>query len=110
MFDHFLLTVNQWMTAGSAFAMAGAFAWGMVSVLFSPCRLAAIPLSWPTRAACRPLSTPAEPPGVPAPSPWDFFITIAVVGVVCALLGRMLGDVGAWWQVLVGIAPFNMGI
>jgi cytochrome c-type biogenesis protein len=31
------------------------------------------------------------------------FITIAVVGVVCALLGRMLGDVGNWVQVLIGI-------
>ena len=30
------------------------------------------------------------------------FITIAVVGIVCAPLGRMLGDVGVWWQVLVG--------
>ncbi len=30
------------------------------------------------------------------------FITIAVVGIVCALLGRMLGDVGIWWQILVG--------
>jgi cytochrome c-type biogenesis protein len=31
------------------------------------------------------------------------FITIAVVGIVCTLLGRMLGDVGTWWQILVGI-------
>ena len=30
------------------------------------------------------------------------FITIAAVGVICALLGRMLGDVGIWLQVLVG--------
>jgi len=31
------------------------------------------------------------------------FITIALVGVVCALLGRMLGDVGNYWQILVGL-------
>lgn len=30
------------------------------------------------------------------------FVTIALVGIVCTLLGRMLGDVGRWWQVLVG--------
>ncbi len=30
------------------------------------------------------------------------FITIAVIGAICALLGRMLGDIGTWWQVLVG--------
>jgi cytochrome c-type biogenesis protein len=30
------------------------------------------------------------------------FLTIAVVGIVCAYLGRMLGVVGDGWQVLVG--------
>ncbi|MCF8025256.1 MAG: cytochrome C biosynthesis protein, partial [Desulfobacteraceae bacterium] len=31
------------------------------------------------------------------------FITIAAVGIVCAMLGRMLGDVGIWLQVAVGV-------
>jgi cytochrome c-type biogenesis protein len=31
------------------------------------------------------------------------FITIALVGVICALLGRMLGDIGTHWQILVGL-------
>ncbi|RLB96748.1 MAG: cytochrome C biosynthesis protein, partial [Deltaproteobacteria bacterium] len=44
MFDQLFLTVNQWMTGGLAVAAAGAFLWGMVSVLFSPCHLASIPL------------------------------------------------------------------
>jgi cytochrome c-type biogenesis protein len=44
MFDQFLIAVNQWMSGGLVFAAAGAFAWGMVSVLFSPCHLASIPL------------------------------------------------------------------
>jgi cytochrome c-type biogenesis protein len=26
-----------------------------------------------------------------------------VIGVVCALLGRMLGDVGSYWQIVVGL-------
>ncbi|HRZ76155.1 MAG TPA: cytochrome c biogenesis protein CcdA, partial [Bacteroidales bacterium] len=30
------------------------------------------------------------------------FISIALVGIVCALLGRMLGDIGDYWMVLVG--------
>jgi len=44
MFDQFLITVNQMMTGGLAVAGVGAFAWGMISVLFSPCHLASIPL------------------------------------------------------------------
>jgi cytochrome c-type biogenesis protein len=31
------------------------------------------------------------------------FITIAIIGIVCALLGRMLGDVGNYWQILIGL-------
>ena len=30
------------------------------------------------------------------------FITIALIGVICALLGRMLGDIGNYWQILIG--------
>ncbi len=30
------------------------------------------------------------------------FITIALVGIICAVLGRMLGDVGAYLQILIG--------
>ena len=44
MIESFFLTVNQWMTGGASLALVGCFLWGMVSVLFSPCHLASIPL------------------------------------------------------------------
>ena len=44
MFDQFLLTVNTWMIGGFGLAVVGCFLWGLVSVLFSPCHLASIPL------------------------------------------------------------------
>jgi cytochrome c-type biogenesis protein len=31
------------------------------------------------------------------------FITITLIGIICALLGRILGDVGNYWQILVGL-------
>jgi cytochrome c-type biogenesis protein len=31
------------------------------------------------------------------------FLTIAAIGVICALLGRMLGDVGPYWTIIVGL-------
>lgn len=31
------------------------------------------------------------------------FITIAMVGIICSLLGRMLGDVGPWWTIIIGV-------
>ncbi len=42
--DQFFLAINAWMTGGTWLAAAGCFLWGMVSVIFSPCHLASIPL------------------------------------------------------------------
>lgn len=103
MFDTFLLTINQWMSGGLVLAAAGAFAWGMVSVLFSPCHLASIPLIVAYVGGQQTAVHPRRAAGYAIAFSMGLFITITVVGIVCAALGRMLGDVGSWWQVLVGI-------
>ena len=102
MFDQFLLTVNQWMTGGLVLAAMGAFAWGMVSVLFSPCHLASIPLIVAYVGGQESAVHRRQAVWYAGSFTLGLFITIAVIGIVCAMLGRMLGDVGIWWQVLVG--------
>ena len=102
MFNQFLLAVNQWMTGGLAIATVGAFLWGMVSVLFSPCHLASIPLIVAYVGGQETAVHPRRAVWYAGAFSLGLFITIAVVGIVCAVLGRMLGDVGLWWQVLVG--------
>ena len=103
MFDQFLLAVNQWMTGGLAAAALGAFAWGMISVLFSPCHLASIPLIVAYVGGQKTAVQPRRAVWYAGAFTLGLFITIAAVGIVCALLGRMLGDVGIWWQALVGV-------
>jgi cytochrome c-type biogenesis protein len=102
MLDQFFITVNEWMTGGIAFAAMGAFAWGMVSVLFSPCHLASIPLIVAYVGGQETAIHPRKAIWFAGAFSLGLFITIAAVGIVCAMLGRMLGDVGVWWQVLVG--------
>ena len=102
MFDQFLITVNQWMTGSLAIASIGAFAWGMVSVMFSPCHLASIPLIVAYVGGQENAVNPRKAGWYAGAFSLGLFITIAVVGIVCALLGRMLGDVGIWLQILVG--------
>jgi cytochrome c-type biogenesis protein len=102
MFDQFLRTVNQWMTGGLAVAAMGSFAWGMVSVLFSPCHLASIPLIVAYVGGQEAAIQPRRAVWYAGAFTLGLFITIAAVGIVCAMLGRMLGDVGIWWQVAVG--------
>jgi len=102
MLDSFFLAVNEWMAGGLAVAGAGAFLWGMVSVLFSPCHLASIPLIVAYVGGQETAVNPRRAAWYAGAFTFGLFLTIAFVGIVCALLGRMLGDVGLWWQVLVG--------
>jgi cytochrome c-type biogenesis protein len=102
MLDQFFIAINQWMTGGLAVAAAGAFLWGMVSVLFSPCHLASIPLIVAYVGGQESAVNPRKAGWYAGAFTLGLFITIAAVGIVCAVLGRMLGDVGNWWQVLVG--------
>jgi len=44
MLETFFLTINEWIAGGTAIAALGCFVWGMISVVFSPCHLASIPL------------------------------------------------------------------
>jgi len=103
MLDTFLITINEWISAGSAIAALGCFIWGMVSVLLSPCHLASIPLIIAYVGGQHRALTPKQAGSYAVLFTLGLFITIAVIGIVCALLGRMLGDVGNYWQILIGL-------
>ncbi len=103
MLDTFFLTINQWMTGSLALAGVGCFVWGMISVLFSPCHLASIPLIVAYVGGQKKLLNPREACLYSIIFTLGLFITITVIGILCALLGRMLGDVGNYWQILVGL-------
>ena len=102
MLDSFFLTVNEWMVGGSLLAAAGCLLWGMISVLFSPCHLASIPLIVAYVGGQQKALVPRQAAGYAVAFSTGLFITIAVIGAICALLGRMLGDIGNYWQVLIG--------
>jgi cytochrome c-type biogenesis protein len=116
MFDQFLLAINEWMAGASlvggadapsgllALALAGSFLWGLVSVLFSPCHLASIPLMVAYVAGQGRLVQGREAARYAVAFTSGLFITIALVGLACTLLGRLLGDVGPYWTVAVGAA------
>lgn len=103
MFETVFLTVNEWIAGGTAIAAIGCFLWGMISVLFSPCHLASIPLIVAYVGGQQQILKPKEAGLYSAAFSFGLFITIALIGVICALLGRMLGDVGIYWQILVGL-------
>ena len=101
--DQYFLTINSWMGQGLFWGSLGCFLWGMVSVLFSPCHLASIPLIIGYVGGQKQLIEGRKATLYAIVFTSGLFITIAVVGLVCSLLGRMLGDVGPYWTIAIGL-------
>ena len=102
MLETFFITVNEWIASGTTIAALGCFLWGMISVAFSPCHLASIPLIVAYVGGQERAVDPRQAAVYSASFTTGLFITIALIGIICALLGRMLGDVGNYWQILIG--------
>ena len=92
-----------------ALALGAAFVWGILSIVLSPCHLASIPLivgfidEQDVKSTGRAfLLSLLFSVGI--------LITIALIGVVTALAGRMLGDVGRWGNWFVAGIFFIVGL
>ena len=103
MFDQLFLTANSWMMGSIGLALVGSFLWGMVSVLFSPCHLASIPLIIAYVGGQQKIVEGRRAAMFATLFSLGLFLTIALIGLLCALLGRMLGDVGPYWTIPVGL-------
>lgn len=76
-------------------ALAAALAWGILSVVLSPCHLASIPLIVGFIDGQGPMTT-RRAFLISNLFAVGILITIALIGVITAAAGRMLGDLGPW--------------
>ena len=110
MLSDFFLTINMWMADSIGYALVGCFLWGVVSVLFSPCHLASIPLMTGYVAGQERSLSGAEAGGYAVMFSAGLFLSIAVVGLACSMLGRVLGDVPPLWGLPVGALLVWLGL
>ena len=103
MMDELFLQVNAWIISGTYLAALGCFVWGMISVLLSPCHLASIPLIVAYVGGQDEIIKGRQAAVYAALFSTGLFITIVIVGVICAMLGRMLGDIGPYWTIVIGV-------
>jgi cytochrome c-type biogenesis protein len=78
----------------------GAFVWGILSILLSPCHLASIPLIVGFVSQQEKL-TARKAFRISLAFALGILVTIGLIGLVTSLLGRMLGDIGGWSNCLV---------
>jgi len=90
-------------------ALGAAFAWGLVSVLLSPCHLASIPLIVGFMSGQKGM-TVGRAFRTALLFSLGVLASIALIGAVTAALGRMLGNAGGWVNYLVAAVFFAMGL
>jgi cytochrome c-type biogenesis protein len=109
MIERVFTFLNGWMSAGFLFALFAAFGWGILSILLSPCHLSSIPLIIGYISGQETKST-RQSFLLALIFATGILITIALVGVITASLGRLMGDVGVWGNLLVAVILIVMGL
>jgi cytochrome c-type biogenesis protein len=92
-----------------AIALAAAAAWGVLSIVLSPCHLASIPLIVGFISGQGRVTT-ARACATATLFSVGILITIAAIGAITAAAGRMMGDVGRWGNYFVAAIFFIVGL
>lgn len=90
-------------------ALGASFAWGVLSIVLSPCHLASIPLIIGFIDEQGRIST-IRAFWLSLLFATGILITIASIGLITGLAGRMLGDIGRWGNYLVALIFVIVGL
>jgi cytochrome c-type biogenesis protein len=102
-------TLTHAVEGTPAIALIAAFAWGILSILLSPCHLASIPLIVGFIDEQGRIST-KRAFIISSLFAVGILITIGAIGAVTAALGRMMGDVGRYGNYFVALVFFVVGL
>lgn len=97
------------LSSSPGIALSGAFLWGVLSIILSPCHLSSIPLiigfiDKQGRVSLKRAFFTATLFSI------GILITIAFIGFITGLLGRILGDVGPYGNYFVAVIFFIVGL
>ena len=90
-------------------ALGAALVWGVLSIVLSPCHLASIPLIVGFVGGQGEISR-RQAFGLSAVFASGILVTIAIIGIITAGLGRLIGDVGPWGNHFVAGVFFIVGL
>jgi cytochrome c-type biogenesis protein len=107
--DQLFITLTDAMTGAPAIALAAAFAWGVLSIVLSPCHLASIPLIVGFLQGGAAV-TPRRAAGLATLFALGILGSIALIGALTTAAGRMLGDLGVWGNYAVAAVFFVFGL
>lgn len=109
MIDNIFTTLYDAMTGAAWIAVLASFSWGVLSILLSPCHLSSIPLIVGYISSQGKISQ-KQTFNISLVFSLGILITIGIIGLITASLGRMLGDVGPLGKYVVAGIFFVVGM
>ena len=109
MIDQLFNTLYEAMTGSVWLAMLASFGWGVLSILLSPCHLSSIPLVVGFISSRGKMSV-GRTFKISLVFSLGILITIALIGIITAFLGRLMGDIGGVGNYLVAGVFFLVGL
>lgn len=109
MLEYLFTHLSSAVAGTPAMALSASFAWGVLSILLSPCHLSSIPLIIGFIDEQGRIST-KRAFSIALSFSLGLMISIAVVGFITALAGRMMGDVGKYGNYFVAAIFFLVGL
>lgn len=103
------ISLTRAVEGSAAVALGAAFVWGILSIILSPCHLSSIPLIVGFIGGQGKVST-ARAFWTATLFSTGILVSIAVIGVITAAAGRMMGDVGQWANYFVACVFFLVGL
>jgi cytochrome c-type biogenesis protein len=107
--ESLFISLTDAMAGAPLVALLAAFAWGVLSIVLSPCHLASIPLIVGYLQGGGTV-TPRRAAGLSSLFALGILGSIALIGALTAAAGRMLGDLGAWGNYAVAAVFFLFGL
>ncbi len=102
-------TLTRAVEGSPAIALSAAVAWGILSIILSPCHLASIPLIVGFVDNQGRIST-GRAFVISLLFASGILVTIGLIGVATAAAGRMMGDVGRYGNYFVAVIFFVVGL
>ena len=107
--DALFTYLTEAMYGSISLALLASFAWGVLSILFSPCHLSSIPLiiGFLTSKSEKKTSRGALFAFIFAAG---ILLTIAIIGMITAALGRIMGDIGPYGKYVLTVIFIVVGL
>ena len=107
--EHLFVSLTKAVEGSALIALSASFIWGILSVVLSPCHLSSIPLIVGFVSEQGKL-TVRRAFGISLLFGLGILVTIGLIGLVTALMGRMMGDVGKYGNYFVAAIFFIVGL